>query len=384
MSLLDHSAPGQAAAYALQFDAALDYLCRGDSQAVGIETLDDVAMRSSEELVLGQVKSSVTSANLLADGAVGLWKTLAIWAEAIKNGEVSAEKTSFQLLFTGELQPGLVVDLDRASEPREIEACIARLRGQPKEPAATVRPYVTKVRAHTDDLLRTLIPRIRVVGGQTTAGLHKRIAAHLLLPADVNGNDVVSDLIGWIKATVHRAWEAGQPGWIRQDEFNNRVHATVARHHRRRVRELPARELVCDEAAVGRHRAECFVRQLEIIDADPQMLEDAILDFIRHNRERLRLTREGDTDDSDWADFDDRLVDYWKPVFRANAQNGAAQRRAGRKTYTDVQNHREQLAGDPTTELYLTRGAFHRLANVIRVGWHPRCGERCRHLVTKS
>jgi hypothetical protein len=43
--------------------------------------------------------------------------------------------------------------------------------------------------------------------------------------------------------------------------------------------------------------------------------------------------------------------------------------------------HREKLAGSDTEQVYLTSGTYHRLADMVRVGWHPRFEELMRELM---
>jgi hypothetical protein len=48
----------------------------------------------------------------------------------------------------------------------------------------------------------------------------------------------------------------------------------------------------------------------------------------------------------------------------------------GFEIFTDTtESHREKLAGSDTEQVYLTSGTYHRLADLIRVGWHPRFKE---------
>jgi hypothetical protein len=45
----------------------------------------------------------------------------------------------------------------------------------------------------------------------------------------------------------------------------------------------------------------------------------------------------------------------------------------GFEIFTDTtEEHREKLAGSDTEQVYLTSGTYHRLADMIRIGWHPR------------
>jgi hypothetical protein len=45
----------------------------------------------------------------------------------------------------------------------------------------------------------------------------------------------------------------------------------------------------------------------------------------------------------------------------------------GFEIFTETtEEHREKLAGADTEQVYLTSGTYHRLADLLRVGWHPR------------
>jgi ABC-3C protein len=52
----------------------------------------------------------------------------------------------------------------------------------------------------------------------------------------------------------------------------------------------------------------------------------------------------------------------------------------GFEIFTDTtEDYRERLAGSDTEQVYLTSGTYHRLADMIRIGWHP----RFKQLMTK-
>ena len=45
----------------------------------------------------------------------------------------------------------------------------------------------------------------------------------------------------------------------------------------------------------------------------------------------------------------------------------------GFQIFTETtEDYREILAGIQTEQVYLTAGTYHRLADMIRLGWHPR------------
>jgi hypothetical protein len=389
LALDKHAVPGQAAGHSYQFDLALKQLAEGSTGGrVGIETLDDVAKQDNDgTTVLQQGKSSVDSHALpFADGSFGLWNALHTWADAIVARNVDPRSTWFDLVSNTAIPSCLARELSDAQEDSEISACIAKLRAVPAQPSQKTLPHVIAVRSMSDEVLRSLIRQVRCFGkceGMTVAAIHRDVAGKLKLPAGVASGPVIEELLGWLKVQVHRKWEARAPAWIQQDHFNNRLHAAIEKNRRRRVRELPARQIVCTEEEVERHKTSCFVRQLELVDCTSQDVEDGILDLLRHDQERLRLTAEGDVTDDDWLEFDDRLVEHWKPIFRKNTSgvpktHKVKQRAAGRAVYDEVQSHRESLSDHPTVEYYLTRGAFHRLADLIRLGWHPNYDALCK------
>jgi hypothetical protein len=48
----------------------------------------------------------------------------------------------------------------------------------------------------------------------------------------------------------------------------------------------------------------------------------------------------------------------------------------GFEIFTETtEDYREKLAGSDTEQVYLTSGTYHRLADMVRVGWHPRFKE---------
>lgn len=54
-------------------------------------------------------------------------------------------------------------------------------------------------------------------------------------------------------------------------------------------------------------------------------------------------------------------------------KEGSGEEDIGFEIFTDTtEDHREKLAGSDTEQVYLTAGSYHRLADLLQVGWHPR------------
>ena len=63
-------------------------------------------------------------------------------------------------------------------------------------------------------------------------------------------------------------------------------------------------------------------------------------------------------------------------------KGGAEESDIGFEIFTETtENHKERLAGTETEQVYLTSGTYHRLADLLSVGWHPRYEALMRELL---
>lgn len=117
------------------------------------------------------------------------------------------------------------------------------------------------------------------------------------------------------------------------------------------------------------------MRQVHLITDDTEVVNNAIREYIRCNIEKTRLSVEGNITDEDWKAFETTLQSRWNKI-RLRIQRmsqSTPEKDVGFQIFTDTtESHREMLAGIDTEQVYLTAGTYHRLADMIRVGWHPR------------
>jgi len=115
---------------------------------------------------------------------------------------------------------------------------------------------------------------------------------------------------------------------------------------------------------------------------------NAIREFVRCSIEKIRLSAEGNITDDDWKAFEATLQSRWekirKRVIRMSQENRNEEDVGFEIFFETTEDHREKLAGSDTEQVYLTSGTYHRLANMIRVGWHPRFEELMRELKEMS
>ena len=94
--------------------------------------------------------------------------------------------------------------------------------------------------------------------------------------------------------------------------------------------------------------------------------------------ERIKITLDGAVTKDDFKAFDERLEERWKVFFRKynrkinnDTENQDLKELAYQIFSETIYNYCEKLAGQPTIEPYLTKGSYHKLANIPILGWHP-------------
>lgn len=387
MDASPHTAAGPLAGFLFQLERALWHLAKSPSGArVGVETFDDVAL----ELATGQQTReqdahSIVDSNPLTDRGKKLWKTLDIWLSAIDNEELDLSLTEFHLVTNVVLESGLaaaLVGFDR--DPDSVPAIVLKLREAGQNPSETIREYATRVLSHSDNEIKALVARLRVLDATCSvhgAGLRQALKDILHLPV-ASADEIIQSLVGWINDLVLKLLRDGKPAWISRDAFSEHYRRLLIRFsdkifiHETAEALIPVSE---KERAAQKHCL--FVKQMQWVGLSEADEDNRILDgidaFIRCASEAARLSQQGVVTVADFRAFDDRLVRRWQSMRRmfiptTIPTDEREQERMGCNLLDHTLTHREPLANQPTNEYYLTVGAYHRLADEApRVGWHP-------------
>lgn len=193
-------------------------------------------------------------------------------------------------------------------------------------------------------------------------------------------HDMILDtMLGWVFETTLGLWNAGKPGWIRRKAFDNQLDVVRNRLRKERFRASPARELLVSKEEKELQIEKLFVKQLEIIAVEKGIAFEAITDFIRCGKERLKLAEGGMVTSQDWDDFHEKLKGKWTNISRlVRVENKGLPEKLGQIVYFKTMSHEERHVGEIETEPYLVRGSFHNLANELEVGWHPEYRDRLK------
>lgn len=376
-----HSASGPAAGIIFQFERVLYRLATSNAgSVVGIETDDDVVVRSGIDTTLEQDKHSIQEGvtHPFADRSIHLWKSLAIWAEATLKG-YPFDAASL-CLVTNKAVPKCFAKRLGAEQksPQEIRELTRELRAIGGSISGGVRRFADVVLALPEPILEALIRRVSIhdVGSLPGGGsLSQATISALHIPKHVDGEAVLQRLKGWIQEFVMDKWLRGEPAWITRDSFTSQKFVAEKEVHRQRVLGRAERVIRITEDDRREARQGHFVEHLALIACCEDDVDRAVDDFCRFKVEYSRLVEEGDVGMDDWMQRADRLVRRWERIFRRNKEGvqSASPEDVGLRILRDVvdSGHLESLAGYETVEEYLTAGHYHRLADSDDVWWHP-------------
>jgi hypothetical protein len=353
---------------------------------VGLETLDDIAVQFPDGLSLLEQTKLSASGTPLGDTSRNLWRSLQNWKHAIERGDVELDHAVFHLVTNTILPEGMVRDLrDADASPASRRPLVAKLRETGVRTPATAAAIAADVLTWSDDQLLAFISRITVIDGTESgapAAAQQLVFERLAVPVR-HQTEIYEGLLGWIDQTALRLALEQKPIWFTREAFENQYRTLLFRYEDvTRIRETAERLMLVTENERQARFGRLFVSQLEwtgLASDDEQILE-AIDAHVRSGTETTRLSREGNVSPDDFKDFDQRLITRWKILARkyhpTAADDGAddeIDKRAGQTLLNETMLHREMLAGQETTEYYLTQGAYHRLADdPPAVGCHPR------------
>jgi hypothetical protein len=386
MTLSQHSAAPTAAGFTYQFERALYWLARSPAGSrIGVETEDDIAVRGGDDpAIQEQDKHSVREQwEPFGDRSKDLWNTLAIWVDALDKREIG-DSTRFFMVTNRRLSDCIVCRIDAAKSDAEVEVCISDLISAAQAPSEQIEAAAQRVlREDSRRSLRTVIAQCELNDASSSSAgpeLRKLTIASLQLPTwlSTSADSIADELLGWLHTTTLASWQRREAAWIERDHFINQLHAIMSLRRRQITRERAAHLIEVTNETVGAERRNRFVRQLQWITDDDDLVDGAIREFIRCNIEKTRLSVEGNVTDEDWKTFEFTLLDRWAKIRSrlTRMQAGAPEAHIGFQIFTETtEDYREKLAGADTEQVYLTSGTYHRLADMRRVGWHPRFTE---------
>ncbi len=305
---------------------------------------------------IGQSKLSYTR-NLYADQNINFWKTLSIWVDLITGDEIDPKLTEFYLISNFSVNRGFVADLKTTESVTNIRALTKKLKTLASKAGKESKECAAKILGCDDNIIDALLERIRV-NDAVPSNPQKQIdqfAAVMNLTSDIS-DVVIRGMRGWFLEQCEMAFAENRAALIDKDKFSHELTRLIAQYFDKRLVLRTAAEIEVKPEAKDAAKGAIFVEQIQWVEGEDDEILEAIDDYLRSVDERTRLAGANNVSRQEFISFESRLIDRWKGIHRAAGDGGAESKHAGRKALRKSLEHREFLAGQQTTEYYLTRG----------------------------
>lgn len=374
----NHTAGPQASGYILQLERALYHLSRAEHDVtVAVERYDDVAqIKAGVPILQEQDKNSVrTGIDLLGDRSTAIWRTLQIWLHQHRITGTFCERyliVTNTVVTTG---VALLIKTMRDLNGPSPEQIVQTLRtiGEQRSKAKIVK-IMQDVLTTDNAILSELVGRIELVDGFILAQARDEMANGFAIHPGLDQQQVLDYLLGWLTRILKESWDAGLPGMISRQACIRQCREIEASLARQRFLPRAARDVEIAVNDRDRALARPFAEHLRRIEADDDDLLQAIEHFLQFNVEKHRLSADGDVADREWQDRSDRLIARWRNILRNERRlhRDLEPAEVGQSILSSTTYfHCEPLGGQTCSELYMTSGHYHRLADNDEVWWHP-------------
>ena len=379
-----HSAAQSAAGYLYQarlaLFEALRYAYRDSGIEIAVEKLDDVSFeKNGSALELLQTKHHLKKSGDLTDNSVDLWKTLRVWAEAVKADPSHPGRTRFALVTTAQAPTGSAASYLRPAaagnrDPAKAEAMLVEAASASKNKALT--KAIAAFTALTPEMRKALVDAIEIIDGAPLIADMEALIEERLLMIAPRGKAAVAreQLEGWWWPCICAVLQAETLATIpvldieqKLDDIRESLKRDALPFDMEHV-DPPQKEL----DALDQMR---FVRQLQSIGIGASRLQFAKRDFYRASTQRSQWARQNLLCDGEVGRFERTLIEEWQPRFEQMCEGlttgcqEAALREAGNTLYGWVETD-ARFPLRRTVSRFLNVGSYHILADDLRVGWN--------------
>ena len=385
---VDHSATGQAAGYIHQPLLALIALLNEGRQdptaTVLIEGLDDVVVMGGRGRELLQSKHSVSEkVASFGDTAQDLWKSLHVWADHVRSGR-GDERDAFVLVTTSAAKAGSAASMLRNGPGYDPQSAFVMLDAvaATNEPPSNRSAYVAWMALDTA-ARRHLLRRFRDADRSLRIDEMEE-ALQNALRSEVRGAArrarMARDLQGWWATRAARHLVDRAPiEWTELEEQIHRSRDSLADDTLPLDASLKTYEHTLDPT----DEAHKYVKQLRLVGKGDYAVLNAIEDFIKAERAIAEWTRDDLFAIGELPDYYDLLKEEWKhyrrEVLDSLGEEADPERlkSVGRDIVDAVLNFQLHIR-ERRRDRFIMRGSYHRLADDLAIGWHPKYNEHIK------
>ena len=366
--------------------------------SVTLEGLDDVSFEdkgTAQELI--QAKHHMSAAAVLTDASGDIWKTLRVWTERVKSGDVLPGETVLTLLTTATAKPGSAAWYLRPqpSEGRDVSKARELLlkaayssKAKAKSTIAAFASFTSLSDGDQIDLLRSVrvldaAPDIDGVRDEIISAFDVFVRPDHKLPFvdRVEGwwfNKVVESMTGKSDRPIPYVALRLYITELRDQFTDDDLPADFPD-----VLELSEQELPPDQRL--------FIEHLRLVAARENAIRSALSDYWRAYQQRSRWVSDGLLFDSDLEVYERTLVDEWSRYFEdleyrlGDSDDDALLEKEGWAMFHKIDMDASIPPIRPKFKgRYVQRGTLHHLANTMQVGWHRDFVDRLKVIVEEA
>lgn len=374
----DHSASSQALGYVYQFDRATYRLFQSgvDVLEIGIEDIDDVSVHLDSGVILEQDKSTVNSGSPLSDRSVALWKTLHIWAEMILDAPSIIDTTEFHLATNGSLSAKcLARRINEATDKESTKVICRELRDMIPTLREDLVPFGKTLSILSDEQLCNLIIKISVFD-KLSAKFGGNIEELQALRVFELGMKVglFDQMNGWVKRKIRELVETGKQPRITRADFDKELQGLFRKVTVARLSAII--EPFDMDVDISQYESHGFVKQLDWISVNEDVIREAILDFLHAQDTRLKWSDNNVVSETALQQYEKDLKKCWETASRrAYRQHFPTDELKGQECL-DLTLEQNTFIHNEIMPKSISCGNFHTLAHFIDdqepvIGWHP-------------
>jgi hypothetical protein len=374
--------PGQHLGHSLQETRFVMRLLQvSDEWTVSIEVFDDVGVEAANGSRIAEQDKSTLEDNPISDRAIGLWKTLSNWINAINSGELDVEKTKFDIYVSRPKKGEIAESFSRASSITEALVAIRNAREKlwGASPSnnykdrlpETIKEYVNNFLGADEVVACKLIVAFSLLFGSGSPQSDLRELMKNQLIDDDLIDDVMAHAQGWVKNRIDLLLEQKKPASIPKKEFKIELVSYIKRTRLSRILISVARDPEQGEIEENL-RLKTYIRQLEIISCDDVERIRAVNDFIRASTNRTRWSEQGIVHRKSFDEFEEGLIRAWENYKRKTSllSHLTNDSDRGKNLYSDCSLHQTTLQGMDVPPHFIP-GSYHSLSDKEIIGWHP-------------
>ncbi|MCC6584559.1 MAG: hypothetical protein IT271_12720 [Chitinophagales bacterium] len=380
-----HSADGSFLGFLFQIERVMLWLSEGgERKIVGIETDDDIVVQIQSgvdiDIIYEQAKNAQGGNIPFSDQSEDLWKTLSIWVKAVEEDRININNAIFSAITNKKLPASrLLLKLSKAKKENNAEMLkvIKELKGTALKLSKDNKKYGSVITNCEEQTLINIVDKIVVLDGSfhhDHNAFKKQLKANLSIGDKLPFDHIYNGLFGSVISKIINCWRNREEAWINVESFNNLYNELVAEFLKKSFVEQATSFIPVKKSEIEQNRKSLYVEQLNSINCNEQEILEAIHDYLRCQSEKSRYAKEFEVPESKFLEYYDDLTQHWKnisrPRFRINPQ-GLSPEDIGYQVYNETTLYKGKLNNQEPKQGYTYKGAYHYLANMPEIGWHP-------------